>query len=364
MAVDGSGNVYIADTGNNAIKELPRAFVPAGRGQRDGAAGSDALLPVLPTTQPLTGVFAPSSDQSWLTIGTIANGVVNFSFTAKHRRRPHGPHHRARPADHRDPGLCSLLPQPDSVQWDLTSVWPKSDVDGDHHGQHRRQPDRHGDVLQRCDRHRFRFLSTTNGVTSASITTSVLPAGSDSLSATYSGDIEDSGSTGSLTLSINKAHLTVAADNQAKTYDGLVFTLFTVHFTGFVNGENAGTAAITGTPTFSGAAVTAVNASAGSYPIHVDDVSGLSAANYDFTASATDGALTISQAALTITATAFSKTYDGTTTALAMPAVSGLQSADTVTGLAELFLSKNVAGTERQYARRLRLHDQRRQRRQ
>ena len=37
---------------------------------------------MLPTTQALTGVFAPSSDQSWLTIGTIANGVVNFSFTA------------------------------------------------------------------------------------------------------------------------------------------------------------------------------------------------------------------------------------------------------------------------------------------
>src|SRR5439155_794865 len=103
-------------------------------------------------------------------------------------------------------------------------------------------------------------LSTTNGVTSASITTSALPAGSDSLSATYSGNTTVSSSTGSLTLAISKAHLTVASDNQAKTYDGLVFTPFTVHFAGFVNGQTAGTAAITGTPTFSGAAVTAVNA--------------------------------------------------------------------------------------------------------
>ena len=48
--MDGSGNVYIADTGNNAIKELPRAFVPGGAVSEGAAAGSDALLPVLPTT--------------------------------------------------------------------------------------------------------------------------------------------------------------------------------------------------------------------------------------------------------------------------------------------------------------------------
>ena len=36
----------------------------------------------LATTLALTGVFAPSSDQSWLTVGASANDVVNFSFTA------------------------------------------------------------------------------------------------------------------------------------------------------------------------------------------------------------------------------------------------------------------------------------------
>src|SRR5262249_33031502 len=35
-----------------------------------------------PTTQALTGVFAPSSDQSWLTIDGAADGVVHFTFTA------------------------------------------------------------------------------------------------------------------------------------------------------------------------------------------------------------------------------------------------------------------------------------------
>ncbi len=82
VAVDGSGNVYIADFNNNAIKELPRAFVPAGAVSETAAAGSDTLPPVLPTSESLTGIFAPSSDQSWLTIGSVANGVVPFSFTA------------------------------------------------------------------------------------------------------------------------------------------------------------------------------------------------------------------------------------------------------------------------------------------
>ena len=81
-AVDASGNVYIADSGDDAIKELPRAFVPAAAVSEDFNAGSDSLLPVLATTERLTGVFAPTSDQSWLTIGTVANGVINFSFTA------------------------------------------------------------------------------------------------------------------------------------------------------------------------------------------------------------------------------------------------------------------------------------------
>ena len=86
MAVDGSGNVYIADTDNNAIKELLRAFVPAGAVSEQAAAGSDQLLQCLPTTESLTGVFAPSSDQSWLTIGTISGGVIHFSFTGEHQR--------------------------------------------------------------------------------------------------------------------------------------------------------------------------------------------------------------------------------------------------------------------------------------
>ena len=82
MAVDGSGNVYFADNVNNAIDEVPLGFVGPGSVTEAAAAGSDSLLPVIPSTQSLTGIFAPSSDHSWLTIGTISGGVVNFSFTS------------------------------------------------------------------------------------------------------------------------------------------------------------------------------------------------------------------------------------------------------------------------------------------
>src|SRR5579884_2333395 len=53
---------------------------------------------------------------------------------------------------------------------------------------------------------------------------------------------------------------------------------------------------------------------------------------------------TVNPKALTITATTNTKTYDGTTSAAAVPTVSGLVGSDTVTGLAETYDNKN-AGT-------------------
>ena len=82
VAVDASGNVYIADTGNNAIKELSRAFVPSGAVSVGMAAGNGSLSAVLPAGESLAGVFVPTSNESWLTIDGVSNGVVEFSFTA------------------------------------------------------------------------------------------------------------------------------------------------------------------------------------------------------------------------------------------------------------------------------------------
>jgi uncharacterized repeat protein (TIGR01451 family) len=64
------------------VEEMPFVFVGPATLTEPASAGSGTLLPVLPSTTPLTGVFAPVSDQNWLTIGTIANGVIGFSFTA------------------------------------------------------------------------------------------------------------------------------------------------------------------------------------------------------------------------------------------------------------------------------------------
>jgi hypothetical protein len=82
VAVDGVGNVYIADTFNEEIEELPRAFVDPTPRLEGGAAGSDSLPVVLPATDNLLAPFAPVSSQSWLTITGITNGVVSFSFPA------------------------------------------------------------------------------------------------------------------------------------------------------------------------------------------------------------------------------------------------------------------------------------------
>src|SRR5207249_6511525 len=65
------------------------------------------------------------------------------------------------------------------------------------------------------------------------------------------------------TLTINKVHLTVTADDKSKTYDGAAFTAFTATITGFVNAETS--SVLTGAATFSGTAVGAVNA--GTYTI-------------------------------------------------------------------------------------------------
>jgi sugar lactone lactonase YvrE len=82
VAVDGTGNVYIADSWNDEVKEVTHAFVDPTPRLEKGNAGSDSLPVVLPATQNLFPPFAPTSDQPWLTITGITNGVVSFAFTA------------------------------------------------------------------------------------------------------------------------------------------------------------------------------------------------------------------------------------------------------------------------------------------
>jgi hypothetical protein len=112
-------------------------------------------------------------------------------------------------------------------------------------------------------------------------------------------------------LTITPAALTVTAKDAGKTY-GAPDPTFTYTLSGFVNGDTASSAGVTGTPTIS----RAPGESVGTYAINVTDVSAMSAANYSFAASTTPGTFTITPAALTVTAKDAGKTY-GTTLSFA-----------------------------------------------
>jgi sugar lactone lactonase YvrE len=81
VAVDGVGNLYFSGQVAGVVDELPHAFVDPTPKLESLAAGSDVLPAVVPTTANLLPPFAPTSDQAWLTITGVTNGVVSFSFT-------------------------------------------------------------------------------------------------------------------------------------------------------------------------------------------------------------------------------------------------------------------------------------------
>jgi hypothetical protein len=82
VAVDGVGNIYVTAPSSNAVYEQPRAFVDPTAKAESAAAGNDILPAVLPATENLGNPFVPvSSNPGWLTITGATNGVVSFSFT-------------------------------------------------------------------------------------------------------------------------------------------------------------------------------------------------------------------------------------------------------------------------------------------
>ena len=79
IAVDSARNLYVAA---GSLLELPYAFMDATGLSENFAGGNDALPPVLPLNQNLTGPLAPTTDCQWLNITAITNGVIGFSFSA------------------------------------------------------------------------------------------------------------------------------------------------------------------------------------------------------------------------------------------------------------------------------------------
>ena len=79
--MDANQNIFIADFNNGAVKELPHAFIDATTKFEPFTAGNDSLATVLPMNQNLTASFAPTDNAAWLTITSVVNGVISFSFT-------------------------------------------------------------------------------------------------------------------------------------------------------------------------------------------------------------------------------------------------------------------------------------------
>lgn len=104
------------------------------------------------------------------------------------------------------------------------------------------------------------------------------------------------------TFVIEKAPLTIKADDKEKTYDGGVFEEFTASYHGLVAGDHE--SHLLGELQFGGSAVGAVNAN--EYTI---TASGLSSSNYDITFE--QGTLTVHKRPLTVTAVGTPKPYDG-----------------------------------------------------
>src|SRR5581483_7079097 len=135
---------------------------------------------------------------------------------------------------------------------------------------------------------------------------------------------------------INKAALTITAATNTKTYDGTTSAAAVPTASGLVGGDTVTGLAETYDTKHVG---TGKTLSVSAYTVN----DGNSGNNYTVT-TVTNTTGVINKAALTITAATNTKTYDGTTSAAAVPTASGLVGGDTVTGLAETYDNKN-AGT-------------------
>ncbi|HKT49405.1 MAG TPA: MBG domain-containing protein [Candidatus Angelobacter sp.] len=144
------------------------------------------------------------------------------------------------------------------------------------------------------------------------------------VTASFAGDPNNKPSSGSATLTVNPALLTVTAGNASRVY-GDANPVFAFSITGFVNGETS--AVLTGSPVCTTAADP--TSPVGSYPITCTQGT-LSAQNYTFTFVA--GALTITPAPLTATADSFTRLYGDPNPTLT-GTITGIKNGDNITAV-------------------------------
>ena len=141
---------------------------------------------------------------------------------------------------------------------------------------------------------------TTTAIASSGVAGSpyaITPAAGSLTAANYDFTIFTPGS-----LTITKAHLTVTADNQTRSY-GASNPALTATISGFANGETLITAAVSGAPILSTTAIATSSVGSSPYAVTVADGGTLTATNYDFpSASFVNGQLSITKAHLTVTA--------------------------------------------------------------
>ncbi len=145
-------------------------------------------------------------------------------------------------------------------------------------------------------------VATLSGAGLSSINAGSYSAG---VGASFAGDSSYGSSTGSASLNVTKAVLTVTADNKGKAFGAANPTL-TASYSGFQNGETLATSGVTGSPGLTTTATTTSNVA--TYPITAA-LGSLSAGNYSF--SFVGGTLTITKATATLALSGLSKTYTG-----------------------------------------------------
>jgi 6-phosphogluconolactonase (cycloisomerase 2 family) len=165
-------------------------------------------------------------------------------------------------------------------------------------------------------------VTDSTGLASVSASITGLGAGSYPVTTSFAGDARNKAASGSSTLTMNPAVLTVTATDASRIY-GDPNPTFAFTLSGFVNGETS--AVVSGAASCTSADPTAA---VGTYPITCT-VGTLTAANYTF-ASFVNGTLTVTPATLSVAAANASRLYGDPNPAFT-GTITGIKNGDNIT---------------------------------